>query len=75
MMVAFKRTSDEPYTLEFALEDVNAICNQEKKFPAQWITNRGTDIGPEFITYAVPLIQGEPTRKMENGLPVYLYRK
>lgn len=74
MMVAFKRTSDEPYALEYALEDVNVICNQEKKFPLDWITNHGTNIGPEFYTYALPLIQGEPERKMENGLPVYLYR-
>lgn len=75
MMVAFRRISDEPYTLEFVLEDVNAICNQEKKFPLEWITRNGTDIGPEFLTYALPLIQGEAERKMENGLPVYLYRR
>lgn len=75
MMVAFKRVSDDPYTLDFALEDVNAICNQEKKFPMEWITKHGTDIGPEFYTYALPLIQGEPVRTMKDGLPVYLYRK
>ena len=74
-MAAFRRTSDSPYTLEYTLEDVNQICNQEKKFPADWITNHGTDISAEFLTYALPLIQGEPQRKMEQGLPVYLYRR
>lgn len=74
-MAAFCRTNASPYTLEYTLEDVSLICNQEKKFPADWITNHGTDISPEFLTYALPLIQGEPQRKMEHGLPVYLYRR
>ena len=74
-MVSMKRSSDTSYKLEYVLEDVNEICNKEKKFPMSWITNRGTDIGPEFLTYALPLIQGEPSRIMENGLPVYLYRR
>ncbi|MEG0216401.1 MAG: 6-phosphofructokinase, partial [Hungatella sp.] len=38
------------------------------------ITKDGTDIGPEFIQYVQPLIQGEPMRKMEQGLPVYCVR-
>ncbi|MCB6609443.1 6-phosphofructokinase [[Clostridium] symbiosum] len=75
MMVAFKRTGDEPYTMECTLADVNEICNKEKTFPAEWITKNGTDIGPEFLTYVLPLIHGEAERKMENGLPLYLYRK
>lgn len=75
MMVAFKRTGDEPYTMECTLADVNEICNREKTFPAEWITKNGTDIGPEFLTYVLPLIHGEAERKMENGLPLYLYRR
>lgn len=73
-MAAMKRVSDAPYKLEYVLEDVNEICNQEKKFPASWITNDGTDVGPEFKFYALPLIQGETKLVMEQGLPVYLYR-
>ena len=37
--------------------------------------NHGTDVSREFIEYARPLIQGEVSRKMEDGQPVYLYRK
>lgn len=40
-------------------EDVNLICNQEKAVPADWITGGGSDIGQEFIDYALPLIQGD----------------
>lgn len=75
MMVAFKRTGNDPYSMECTLADVNEVCNKEKTFPAQWITKNGTDIGPEFLTYVLPLIRGEADRKMENGLPHYLYRK
>ena len=72
-MVAFRRTAD--YALECTLEDVNRICNLEKTFPKEWITGEGTNIGPEFLDYALPLIQGEVSRQMENGLPKYLYHK
>lgn len=75
MMVAFKRACDEPYLMECFLADVNEICNKEKTFPAEWITKGGTDIGPEFLSYVLPLIKGEAERKMENGLPLYLYQE
>lgn len=74
-MVSFVRTSDEPYELVCGLEDVNKICNQEKKVPLEWITRDGTDVSEEFLTYARPLIQGNPAIPMKNGLPDYAYRK
>lgn len=74
-MIAFRRKDGAGYELECVTEDVNLICNQEKKFPADWITKNGTDIGPEFWEYALPLICGEAKRKMKDGLPVYLYRR
>ena len=74
VMVAFKRTGNESYQMECALEDVNKICNQEKPVPAEWIVN-GNDISEKFLEYARPLIQGEPVRPMKDGLPEYLYRK
>ncbi|MFQ7586190.1 MAG: 6-phosphofructokinase, partial [[Clostridium] symbiosum] len=64
MMVAFKRACEEPYLMECFLADVNEICNKEKTFPAEWITKGGTDIGPEFLSYVLPLIKGEAERKM-----------
>ena len=74
-MVSFVRTSDEPYELTCSLEDVNSICNQEKKVPLEWITKDGTDVSEEFLTYARPLIQGNPAIPMKNGLPDYAYRR
>ena len=75
MMIAFKRTADSPYTMECVTVDVNEVCNKEKLFPNEWISKNGTDVTDDFLTYALPLIQGEPERKMEGGRPVYLYRK
>lgn len=55
--------------MECRFVDVNQVCNQEKAVPAEWITGDGNDIGEKFIQYALPLIQGEPERIMENGFP------
>lgn len=74
-MAAFERDSSSPYQMHCCLKDVAQICNQEKPFPSRWITNNGTDIGPEFLEYALPLIQGEPNRIFKNGLPEFLYRR
>ena len=74
VMIAFRRVCDAPYTLEYQTVDVNQVCNQEKGVPAAWINQAGNDLEPEFIRYLEPLIRGEVTRKMQDGLPVYLYR-
>ena len=63
------------YKIHPVLKDVNLICNQEKKVPAEWITKNGTDVSDDFLAYSQPLIQGDVSHIMENGLPKYLYRK
>ncbi|MCI6886752.1 MAG: 6-phosphofructokinase [Lachnospiraceae bacterium] len=73
-MIAFCRVSQTPYRMECRTVDVNEVCNQEKAVPAEWITGDGNDIGQAFIDYALPLIQGEAERPMENGIPKYLSR-
>ena len=74
-MIAFRRVPGESYQLEYVTEDVNLICNQEKAVPADWITGGGSDIGQEFIDYALPLIQGDVKIPSENGLPKFAYRR
>lgn len=72
MMAAFERVKEsEAYQIRMKLVDVSQVCNQEKKFPAEWIVGNGTDISEEFIQYAMPLIQGESNVPFENGLPRY----
>lgn len=74
-MVALKRSSLDTYDIQYILKDVNQICNQEKVVPSDWIINDGTDISEEFIRYMLPLIQGSVSVPMENGVPVFAYRK
>ena len=75
MMIAFHRTDDADYHITYAPEDVNLICNQEKTVPLDWITGNGSDIGQQFIDYALPLIQGAVKVPEEGGLPRFAYRK
>ena len=74
-MVTCSRLQSPSYQLEYGLTEVGNVCNKEKGFPVEWITKNGTDISPGFLEYALPLIAGEPKRIMEQGLPLYLYRK
>lgn len=74
-MIAFKRQPGELYQIECKTVDVNEVCNQEQPVPAEWITGHANDIGQGYIDYALPLIQGELVRPMENGVPKYQYRK
>ena len=77
-MISFirKETSDGTYTMECGLEDVNAICNEEKTVPSEWITEDGSDVTEAFINYARPLIQGTVQIPCgEDGLPSFVYRK
>ena len=75
MMIAFHRTDDADYHITYAPEDVNLICNQEKTVPLDWITGNGSDIGQQFIDYALPIIQGSVKVPEEGGLPKFAYRK
>ena len=74
-MIGFSRLLGEYYKIDYVAEDVNLICNQEKTGPLEWITGNGSDIGQEFIDYALPLIQGGVKVPEEDGLPKFAYRK
>ncbi len=68
-MVALKRISNDPYQCTTELVDVGAVANIEKKVPLEWVNERFTDMKPEFLAYARPLIQAELTPIYINGLP------
>lgn len=74
-MVGFSRVPGREYRIDYVTEDVNLICNQEKTVPSEWIKGNGSDIGQEFIDYALPLIQGEVKVPQKDGLPLFAYRK
>ena len=70
-MIAFKRIAGKDYKIECVGLDLSTIANAEKKIPENWITSDGTYLTKEFFDYALPLIQGEPERRFENGMPSY----
>ena len=71
-MVALKRLSDDPYQCTTELVDIDKVANFEKKIPVEWINEARTDMLPEFLTYARPLIQAELTPIYINGLTQHI---
>lgn len=70
-MIAFKRVDGSEYKIECVGLDLSQIANEEKMIPLSWITEDGTNLTDDFISYALPLIQGEPEIRRENGLTSY----
>ena len=70
-MIAFRRKPGETYEIEYVAEPLSSAANAEKRIPAEWITADGTNLTDDFVAYALPLISGEPKRRLKNGLPVY----
>ncbi len=71
-MVTLQRTSDDPYQCQTAIHDVHKIANDEKCVPREWITKDGTYVTDEFISYVSPLIQGDVSPVMVDGIPRHL---
>lgn len=71
-MVALRRVSDDPYQCTTELVDIDQVANIEKKVPVEWINDARTDMQPEFLTYARPLIQAELTPIYINGLTQHI---
>ncbi len=73
-MVVLKRLSDDPYQSGTEVKDVHKIANDEKLVPRNWVTEDGSYVTDEFINYVRPLIQGDVSPVMVDGIPRHLYR-
>ena len=73
-MVVIERLSDDPYQAGTEVKDVHKIANDERTVPREWINKDGTYVTNEFITYVRPLIQGDVSPIMVDGIPRHLYR-
>lgn len=75
-MVGFECTRENgAYTCRTKLFHLSDVANFEKKVPLEWINEAGNGVTQEFIDYALPLIQGENHRVLENGLPRFAHLK
>lgn len=75
VMIVLKRINSDPYQCTTDVFDVHAIANVERPVPDEWITKDGTYITEGYVNYARPLIMGELTPMMVNGLPKHMIRK
>ena len=75
-MVGFECTRENgQYACKTKLFELSSVANYEKKVPLEWINKDGNGVTQEFIDYALPLIQGENHRALENGLPRFAHLK
>ena len=52
---------------------VEKVANAEKLVPQAWISSDGTNVTKEFEDYARPLIVGELSPFMVDGVPRHLF--
>lgn len=73
-MVVLQRLSDDPYQCGTEVKDVHKIANDEKLVPREWVNEEGTYVTDEFVAYVRPLIQGDVSPVMVDGIPRHLFR-
>jgi 6-phosphofructokinase 1 len=57
-MVTIERLSDRPYSSSTGLAPLAEVANAEKLLPHHYINEAGNNITPDFLNYALPLIDG-----------------
>lgn len=72
-MITLERISNNPYQIKTSSCPASAVANVAKMVPDEWIINDGTYVSKEFWEYARPLIIGELTPFMVDGLPRHLF--
>lgn len=72
-MVVLQRLSDDPYQCGTEVKDVHKIANDEKLVPREWVNEDGSYVTNEFLSYVRPLIQGDVSPVMVDGIPRHLY--
>ena len=71
-MALLKRISNDPYICVTDTYDVREVANLAKEVPRSMINENGDNVTEEFIEYARPLIEGELSQLMVNGLPTHI---
>ncbi len=71
IMVRIRRISDSPYRIAMEGIPASQVANKDKPFPQKWINSLGNNVTDDAIPYFLPLIQGEPAIRTENGIPMH----
>ena len=67
--MVFRRIKDAPYTVVIEPAEARDIANREKFLPEDYINEKGNNITEKALSYFLPLIQGERSLILENGIP------
>jgi 6-phosphofructokinase 1 len=75
VMPTIVRVSHKPYRWKIGVARLDAVANQEKMLPRDYITADGYHITSKGRRYLQPLIGGEDYPPYEGGLPAYVRLK
>ena len=72
VMMYFDRVNDAPYLSIVRKCDINLVANIEKEIPRGWIREDGFGVNEKFIEYAKPLITGELSNIVCEGIQSHI---
>ena len=75
VMPTIVRVADKPYKWKVGVAKLDAVANQEKMLPRDFITADGFHITAKARRYLSPLIRGEDYPPYKDGLPQYVTLK
>ncbi len=75
VMPTIVRLADKPYKWKIGMAKLDAVANQEKMLPRDYITADGFHITAKARRYLSPLIKGEDYPPYKDGLPQYVTLK
>ena len=73
IMTVIKRLSNAPYRIDIMSTEVSKIANVEKKVPLDWINSDNISVTKQCVDYMKPLIIGELSPFMVEGMPRHLF--
>ena len=71
-VIIIERVDEEPYQSTMGTCEVDQIANYKKDVPLTWINPAGDHVTQQFLDYVRPLIQGETSPVMVDGLPRHI---
>lgn len=72
VMMYFERVCDVTYLSIVKKCDINLVANIEKQIPKEWISEDGMGVNEKFIAYAKPLIMGELSSIVCDGIQSHI---
>ena len=72
VMMNFERLENAPYLSVVKKCDINLVANIERKVPREWINEDGFGVNEHFIQYAKPLIMGELSNIVCDGIQSHI---